>query len=69
MKKKFIKIGVNKITLKFLMCLELLTCVVLNTESSFVQVSLFFGVAEGVGGIRHVMKLFFRCLFFAYLLR
>lgn len=43
-KKKCIKIGVNRITLKFLMCWELLTCIVLNTECSFVQVSLFFGL-------------------------
>lgn len=31
-------------------------CIVLNTESSFVQVSCFLGVAEDVGGIRYVMK-------------
>lgn len=40
------------------MRVELRTHVVLNTESSFVQVPFVFRVEEGVGGIRHVMKLF-----------
>lgn len=66
---KRIKIEVNRITLKFLMRLELRTRVVLNTESSFVQVPFVFRVEEGVGGIRHVMKLFSFPFFCAYLLR
>lgn len=45
---KRIKIEVNRITLKFLMRLELRTRVVLNTESSFVQVPFVFRVEEGV---------------------
>lgn len=48
------------------MCWEILTCIVLNPESSCVQVTLgflFFFILESVGRIRHVMK-----LFFAYLL-
>lgn len=68
-KKKCIKIGVNRITLKFLMCLELLTCIVLNTESSFVQVSLFFGGCRGCWKNQTCHETFFLSLFFAYLLR
>lgn len=58
-KKKCIKIGVNRITLKFLMCWERLTCIVLNTESSFVQVFFVFWGLRGCGRNQTCHETFF----------
>lgn len=69
-KKPCIKIEVNRITLKFLMFWECLTCIVLNADNPLVHIFV-----QGVWGIRHVMKdfflfsfFFFFCIFFFFLL-